>query len=183
MPSANLYKARAKADQLNIQGGYRNIVLWAPVDTFEEIQVPTDTPTALGDKKKITDTHTFGEDEGFISWLCKKHSVTTTTETTGDEGAQSLVHKSKFVLLGDDASTLEQLEDILNDNVILLLKDQDCLNTTDYVQLGDECLSPTLKITFDGKTTQEGLKEYTVEASVKAKKYFYSGTVTEKPTA
>jgi len=156
-------------------------VLWAPRNTFLSIKTPTATPTLLGDKKKITTAHTFQTDEGFISWLCKQASVTTTMETTGDAGARSFVHKGKFELLGDTSTTLEQLEDMLNDDIILLLKDQDCLNATDYCQYGDECLSPEMTVTFDGKTTSEGYKIYTVEFSVKAKKFFYSGAVTMKP--
>ena len=181
MASINLYKAIAKADQKNTNGGYKNVVLWAPRNSFLSIKTPTATPTVLGDKKKITTAHTFPVDEGFISWLCKLHSVTTTMESTGDPGAKSFVHKGKFELLGDDASTLEMLEEQLNDDVILLLKDQDCLNATDYCQYGDECLSPEFTTSFDGKTTAEGYKIYTVEFSVKAKKFFYSGAVTMKP--
>jgi len=180
MASINLYKARVKEDQTHMQGGYKNVVLWSPTNAFLSIKIPTASAVS-GDTKKITTAHTFPADEGFISWHCKKHSVTTTMETTGDEGAQSLVHKAKFVLLGDDASTLEQLENMLNDDCIFLLKDQDCANTTDYIQFGDECLAPTAKISFDGKTTAEGLKEYTVELTVKAKKFFYSAAITAKP--
>lgn len=177
---ANLYKSRAKADIRNADGGYKNIVLWAPRETFLLLQKPT-LSLVSGDRKKIITAHTFGLTDGFISWLCKKHSVTTTMETTGDAGSQSMVHHAKFILLGDDASTLEMLENQLNEDSIFLLKDQDCLNATDYVQFGDECLCPDIKVSFDGKTTGEGLKEYSVEISVKSKKFFYSGIATMKP--
>ena len=181
MSSLNLYKKITKADQVNKEGGYKNVIYWAPVSTFTSIKGPTVTPTVLGDTLKITSAHTFPVDEGFISWLCKLHSVTGTAQTTGDEGAQSLHHTYKFTLIGDDASTLEQLKGMLNDNCIFLIKDSNCLGTAAYVQLGDECLSPTCKIQFDGKTTKEGLKEYMVEIDVKEKKFYYSSTITEKP--
>lgn len=177
---ANVYVKRTKANQTNSQGGYKQQVFFAPVDTFLVIGTPTDAPAVAGDKVIITDDHTFTPPDGFIGLWSKKHSVTTTTESTGDEGAQSLVHTHKLVLLGDGASTLEQMRDLLNEDAIWLLKDADCINATDYIQFGDECLQPTAKITFDGKTTAEGLKEYTLELKVKDKKFFYSGTVTEK---
>lgn len=180
MASANLYRHIVKADQSPSGGGYKNVVLFAPVSTFLSIKVPTATPTALGDTVKITTAHTFNTDEGWISLLSKLHSVTGTAETTGDEGAQSIIWKYKFTILGDNAINLETLKTMLNDNCIFLLKDSDCLAGTAYVQIGDECLSPTLKISFDGKTTKEGLKEYTVEMEVKDKKFFYSSTVTMK---
>ena len=178
---ANIYKKRGKSEQTNKEGGYKNVVLFAPVDTFLTMGVPTNAPAVAGDKVSISDDHTFGAEDGFISLLSKKHSVTTTSESTGDDGAKSLVHKAKFVLLGDDASTLEQMRDMLNDDIVWLVKDQDCANTDTFIQLGDGCLQPTATISFDGKTTAEGLKEYTVELSVKDKKFFYSGTVTQKP--
>jgi hypothetical protein len=184
MPSANLYKAITKADEKNTGAGYKNVVLWAPVSTFLSIKTPTLTPAVLGDKVKITTAHTFNTDEGFISWKCKTNSVTLTTESVGDDGAKSLLHKARFVLLGDSASTQEQLQDFLNDQCLFLLKDSDCLNTTDYIQLGDECTQPIATVNFDGKLSgvnETGLKEYTVEIATKSKKFWYSSTVTLKP--
>jgi hypothetical protein len=81
------------------------------------------------------------------------------------------------VVLGDKSSTQEQLQRILNDDVICLLKEADCLVTDSYVQLGDECVSPTFKVEFDGKTTKDGKKEYKVTVTCK-KKFFYLAAVT-----
>lgn len=179
---ANLYKKIAKADQLNQDGGYKNIVLWAPRDTFTSIKMPVvgGTPAA-GDSLKITTAHTFGASDGFISWLCKQGSVTITGQTNGDPGSKIMTYSTKFVLLGDSASTQEQLESLLNDDVIALFKDANCLAATDYVQLGNDCINPEFDVKFDGKTTNEGLKEYEVTMTCKKAKYFYSATVTEKP--
>ena len=182
MASKNLYKKLDKSTAENTGGGYKNVVLLAPRDTFTKIEQPIAVPTALGDKYKIATAHTFPEDEGFISWLCKLHSVTLTGETVGEDGANEMMWKSVFSLLGDGAITQEEVTDQLNADNIWLLKDSDCLAGGPYVQLGDECVSPEVKVTFDGKTTKEGMKEYTVEITCK-KKYFYSGAVTEKPVA
>lgn len=180
MASLNLYKKFDKSTQENTGGGYKNVVFWAPRDTFTSIQKPIASPLALGDKFAITTAHTFPVDEGFISWLCKLHSVTVTGDTVGDDGATQMEWKSTFILLGDGASTQEEVTEQLNADNIFLLKDSDCLAGGPYVQLGDECVSPAVKVTFDGKTTKEGLKEYTIELTCK-KKFFYSGAVTEKP--
>ena len=177
----NLYKKIAKADLTNQDGGYKNVLFFAPVDTFTSIKKPTPTPAALGDKKKITTAHTFGEDDGFISLLSKLHSVTLKGATVGEEGAQSMEWTFEGVILGDNAVLQEELEELLNDNCIWLLKDQDCLNSTDFVQLGDECVFPAIKLEFDGKTTKEGMKEYKITGTIKGKKFFYNATVTEKP--
>lgn len=180
MAASNFYKARGKADQNNMQGGYKNVVYFAPSDS-----VTLATPAVRsvpGTDLTISDDHTFTiEDDGFISLFCKQHSVTGTAASTGDDGAKSIEHTYQFVILGDDASTLDQMQDLLNDQCIWLFKDANCIDATALVQLGDECLQPTADISFDGKTTKDGLKEYTVKLMVKSKKFFYAGTVTEKP--
>lgn len=176
----SIYKKRAKADEKNAEGGYQNNFWFAPKADFTVIASPG-VYAALGDKVKITADHTFGAGDGFINWRGKKHGVTHTSETTGDDGSKSFLHKFKVEVEGDDALTLEQMQEMLNDDLICLLKDQDCANTDEFVQFGDACLTPDFTITFDGKTTKEGRKIYTVEGSVKGKKYFYSGAVTEKP--
>jgi hypothetical protein len=179
MASINLYKKIAKADIKNRDGGYKALIYFAPVDTFTTIAAPSAT-ALMGDRKKITDNHTFPVDEGFISLLCKLHSVTSKGTTIGDEGAQSIQWEFEGSILGDSAFAQEELETILNDNNIFLLKDQDCLNAGEFVQFGDECLQPTIKLEFDGKTTKEGNKEYKITGTVKSKKFWYSGAVTEK---
>jgi hypothetical protein len=179
---ANRYKKITKADQTNVDGGYKNVILWAPRSTFLTTAKPVVSGTpASGDSLKITTAHTFGAQDGFISWLCQKNSVTLKGKSEGEAGAKSMVWTSEFVLLGDSASTQEQLEDMLNDDIILLLKDGNCVAATDYVQLGDECNNPEFDVEFDGKTTAEGLKIYKISMKHKKGKYFYSGAVVEKP--
>lgn len=182
MASVNLLKKFGKTEiSKNRDGGYKNIIFFAPVDTFTSIKQPTNAPAVLGDKKKITTAHTFPADEGFMSLLSKLHSVTSKTTTIGDEGAPRLQHEFEGIIFGDSAEHLEQFEAILNSNNIFLVKDQDCINATDYVQFGDECLTPNIKLEFTGNTTKEGMKEYKLTGTVIGKKFFYSGAVTEKP--
>jgi hypothetical protein len=158
-------------------GGYKNTVLICPRADFLTFGTPTETPTALGDSLTISTAHTFTTPKGFFSWGCKQHSVTLKSTSVGDDGAREQEWSSEFIILGDNASTQEQLERTLNDDVILLLKEASCVGTDAYVQLGDECVSPTFSVEFDGKTTKEGKKEYKVTVTCK-KKYFYSATVT-----
>jgi len=180
MATLSIYKKRLKADITNEQGGYRNRFLFAPRATFTVIAGVVSPYAALGDKVKITADHTFAVDDGFIEWTCKRHSATHTTEPVGDAGSQSLLHKYSVIVLGDGAATLEQMRELLNDDLICLMQDQDCA-AEEYVQFGDECLSPDVKISFTGNTTKEGLKEYKLEMEVKDKKFFYSGDVALKP--
>jgi hypothetical protein len=157
-------------------GGYKNVVLIARRDDFDAIAVPT-ASAAIGDTLKITTAHTFTGTAGFNSWDCKQHSVTLKSTSVGDDGAKQQEWAGEFIILGDSASTDEQLRRTLNDDIILLLKDSDCQGTNAYIQLGDECQPPSFSVEFDGKTTKEGKKEYKVTVTGK-KKFFYSAAVT-----
>ncbi|NNV57382.1 hypothetical protein [Limnovirga soli] len=178
---SNLYKAYGKGDVKNADGGYKPLIKFAPIDTFLTI-APTVGTTALGDTKKISTAHTFGVDDGFIDLLCKQHSVTAKSTTIGDDGASSLQHTFEGEIIGDGAVLMEELEKQLNDQCMYLVKDADCINATDYVQFGDDCVQPTIKLEFDGKTTKDGLKKvYKITGTIIGHKYFYSGAVTDKP--
>jgi hypothetical protein len=157
-------------------GGYKNVFLFAPRADFLVLS-PVITPEVnLGDALTISAAHTFTSPAGFYQHACRTHSVTLKAETVGDDGAKELQWTATFGILGDSASTQEQLQNQLNDDVICLLKDAEC-GINQYVQLGNDCVSPEFSVSFDGKTTKEGKKEYTVTVVCK-KKYFYSYAVT-----
>jgi hypothetical protein len=174
---ANRYKKIAKADQKNVDGGYKNVVQFAPRDTFTLIAAPDSAVTTPGASVEIPDDHTFGASDGFISWLCNTDSVTVTGKSEG----RGMIWTSVFELVGDSSSTQEQVQDQLNDNCIFLLKDANCKAATELVQLGDDCNTPKVEVEFDGKTTASGDKIYKITLTVKNAKYFYQGTVTSKP--
>ncbi len=162
-----------------IQGGYKDVFLFAPVGSFLALQKPITTPLASGDTVKITTAHTFTSPAGFYNWACKNSSVTITTETVGDPGAQQLRHTCVFNVLGDGPEIQEQMEKLLNDNVIALVKESNCLVADSYVQLGDECVQPDISIAFDAANSREGVKQWTVTMAVTGKKFFYTAAVTE----
>jgi hypothetical protein len=157
-------------------GGYKNVFYFAPKTDFLALSGVVDPEVALGDALTIAAVHTFTAPKGFFSYACKTHSVTLKSTTVGDDGAEELEHNAEFIVIGDNASTQEQLQRILNDDVIAILKDAAC-GVNQYIQLGNDCVSPTFKVEFDGKTTKEGKKEYKVTVTCK-KKYFYNYTVT-----
>jgi len=160
-------------------GGYKNVFLFAPRTDFTAIQEPVvgETPD-LGETLSIATAHTFPVGKGFFEWACKHHTVTLKGSSVGDDGAREIEWSCEFVVLGDSASTQEQMQRTLNDDIICLIKEADCLSDDSYVQLGDECVSPSFTVEFDGKTTKEGKKEYKVTITCK-KKFFYSGAVTK----
>lgn len=176
---ANRYKSRKKADQKHIDGGYKNVVNWTPVDVVTLAKPAPGLAPASGDSLRITTDHTFAAPlvDGWISWLCEQDSVTIKSKTVDKQ----LEHTAEFTLLGDDASTQEQLEDLIGDAPVFVFKDANCLVATDAVQLGDECKQPKVEVEFDGATTATGQKRYKVTLTVRKAKYFYSGAITAKP--
>ena len=176
--SALSYKTITKSTNPRTDtGGYKNVVLFAPRSIFLSLSVPPDPGPLLGDGVTITGAHTFTDPDGFVSWDCKTHTVTGKPATTGDEGAQEIEYTYEFTVIGDSASTQEQMQRILNDDIIWLLKGANCLADDSYIQLGNECISPINKVDGDFKTTKEGLKEWKVTIVTKAR-YFYTGLIT-----
>lgn len=158
-------------------GGYKNVFYFAPRADFLVLS-PVITPVVnLGDALTIAAAHTFTAPKGFFEYACKTHSVTLKSTTVGDEGSSELEHTAEFVIIGDSASTQEQVQRQLNDDLICILKDSNCA-ANQFIQLGNDCVSPIFKVEFDAKTTKEGKKEYKVSVTCK-KKYFYAFTVTK----
>ncbi len=158
-------------------GGYKNVFLFAARADFLVLS-PAVTPVVdPEDALTIAAAHTFTNPKGFTEWACRTHSVTFKSATVGEEGAQELEHTVEFEVIGDSASNQAQMQTILNDDIIALLKDADCVGGQ-YIQLGNDCVTPIFKVEFDGKTTKEGKKIYKVTATCK-KKYWYSYAVTK----
>lgn len=158
-------------------GGYKNVFYFAPRVDFLVLSGVVNPVVALGDALTIAAVHTFTAPKGFFTHACQTHSVTLKGETVGDDGAKEMQWTATFGILGDSASTQEQLQNQLNDDVICLLKDAEC-GANQFIQLGNDCVSPEFSVSFDGKTTKEGKKIYTVTVVCK-KKYFYNYAVTE----
>ncbi|MGN6416869.1 MAG: hypothetical protein ACTHMC_05235 [Pseudobacter sp.] len=158
--------------QTGKSGGYKALLLHAHVSDIDVWARPIALPIALGDKVKIVTAHTFVDDKTAFQWDAQIHSVKHTSATVGEEGAQELEHTAELVILGDNPATLEQMVNILNDQKVVWLKDADCINNDSYIQLGDDCVPVTVTLAFDGSTTKEGMKKYTLTIKCK-KKFFY----------
>lgn len=179
----NLYKKYTKSDIKNKDGGYKNRILFAPVDTFivNALPAPGATPL-LGDTKKITTSHTFGGSDGFIEIFGKIDSATSKF-TTDDDGV--FTHTFEIDIEGDSPELYEQLEGMVGDSVsgsgaVILLKDGNCIDATSYNQWGDSCLQPKLKVDFDAKTTASGTKIQKLSGTIRGHRYWYYGTIQEK---
>lgn len=168
MNYANISQSTTKGQK----GGYKPTLYFAPITDVTAWARPIAVPVALGDKVKIETAHTFAATKAAVQWQAKMHSVTHKSTAVGDEGAQELEHTAEVKILGDDANIYEMVQNLLNDQTVIFLKDSDCLTNDSYIQLGDDCNPVSVKPEFDGKNTKEGKKEYTITFTSKAK-YFY----------
>lgn len=169
---ANNYSNVKQSTTKGLQGGYKPALYFAPTADIETWGRPIAVPVAKGDKVKITTAHIFVATKTAVNWQAKMHSVTHKSTPVGDEGSQDLEHSAEVKFLGDDAELHEMVKDLLNDQVAIWLKDSDCLTNDSYIQIGDDCNPVTVKPEFDGKTTKDGKKEYTITFTSKAK-FFY----------
>lgn len=160
---------------LAIRGGYKDIFYFAPIADFATIGTPSGA--GIGSTLTISTAHTFTSTAGFFTYETKQKVVTLKGTSVGDVGAKLMEWTFEITMLGDTASTQEQLQALLNAKVIALLKDAKC-TAAEYVQLGDSCVQPEFSVEFDGKTTAEGLKEYKVTGKIVGSKYLYTGAVT-----
>jgi hypothetical protein len=176
MANANYAGVAKITNPRQYKGGYKNVILFCPRTDFLAISQPPAVAAAIGDLVTVTGAHTFTDPKGFFSIACKTKSVTLKATTIGDDGSGLLQWSAEFFVLGDSASTQEQLERMLNDDLIFLLKESSCLEDDAYVQCGDECDSPTIKVEFDSQTT-DGVKSYKVTLTTTTK-YFYNFAVT-----
>ncbi len=159
-------------------GGYKPALYFSEVSDITTWQRPIAIPLVLGDKVKIVTAHTWAAGKAVNKWEAKLHSVKHTSAPVGDPGSQDLMHTAQVVVLGDNPETFEQMLNALNDQKVIWLKDSDCITNDSYIQIGDDCNPVETVPNFDGFTTADGQKAYTVDFKSK-KKFFYLAALDE----
>ena len=174
------YSNRVANAQAGQTGGYKPTLYFSKVSDIETIGRPIGVPVNPGDKVSITTAHVFKAAKAAIVWDAKMHSVTHKSTNVGDDGAKEFQHTIEVKFLGDNPVTFEQIQDMLNDQMIIWVKDADCLGVDNYIQLGDDCVPVEVAPELDGKTTKDGKKEYTIVFTSK-KKFFYNAALDITP--
>lgn len=159
------YANIVKSSQGNVEGGFKPSVYFNPVADITTFVYPTAAGVVLGDKTNIASAHTWGTNKGAFTWEGQIGSVVLNEETQGDEGAKVPIWTARVKIAGLDAATIEQMKNALNEQLVVWLKDANCLVANNYFQLGDECNPVTVEHTHDSKTnstTSTGQKEWEV---------------------
>ena len=180
------YKSFTRADLLlNNQPGYTNQAWLAPKSAFTILQEPAPAAgAALGEAVTISTAHTFPVGEGFIQVYCAPKSVEGPGTIIGADGSKRFKWEPKILLLGDGPELLEQILMLINDDLVLLLKDATCPGNQ-ILQFGCSCNPSQVSAGgFASSNTgdETGQKGYTLTLTSYCK-YFYNSTIAEKPAA
>jgi hypothetical protein len=166
------YSNLKQSEQKGTAGGFKPVLFFSPVSAITTWGRPIAVPVALGDKVKVTAPHTFAASAAAIRWEAKLHSITVKSAPVGDEGAQELEHTAEAIFLGDNPETFEQIESMLNDQMVIWVKNPNCQESDGYVQLGDDCIPVTVTPEYDSKTTKDGKAEYKITFKSKRKLFY-----------
>ena len=151
--------------QQNTGTGIAEYVLIASVEDFVTggIKCPAAPQDAdpLGLGIKITVDHEFKVGRGFakIKFVAEKNSLI--GKTIGDLGFQKLDFELKGFIPGSYAELHEQVSNMINNSLIVLVKDANCTANMWY-QLGCDCTGSYMKADFQTSTTKDGAKGYDV---------------------
>jgi hypothetical protein len=159
-----------------VRGGYKNELLVVDKSDVTTWAKPTNAPAAIGDLYTIATAHTFPVNKGYFSWALKLKSATVKGATVGEDGAKQVQYTAEGMILGDSASTQEQMHRALNSDLVFFLKDSNCLVNDSYLQFGDECDSPVVDVEFDSQNS-DGTKNWKITLKITSKRFFYNATL------
>lgn len=157
------------------RGGYKNELLVVDKADVTAWGSPL-TTSGLGDKYTITTAHTFGVNKGYYSWPLKLKSALVKGASQGDVGMKQVQYTFEGMILGDSASTQEQMHNSLDADSVFFLKDSNCLVADSYLQFGDSCDSPEIDVEFDSQNS-DGTKNWKVTGKITGKRFFYNASL------
>lgn len=114
----------------------------------------------LPKKVVVAETHEFQTaNDGFIYAQLAPQKNSITSSSIGELGGQQMQHELKVFFPGSYEEVHETVADLLNDPLIVLIKDSNCAAGF-YYQLGNCCVGAWMKSQFTTGTTSEGVKGY-----------------------
>lgn len=173
---ANYGHITKPANPEEARGGYKNVILFAQRTDIITWAKPVPDPLTPGSAYTITTAHTFDVNKGYNQWASKTKSVMVKGATIGDPGSSLMQYTFEGVIIGDSASTQEQIHRMLNDDLVFWVKDSNCLVNDTYIQLGDECDSPEMSAEFDSMNS-DGTKNWKITGKITSKRFFYAATL------
>ncbi|MBK7692122.1 MAG: hypothetical protein IPJ31_13795 [Bacteroidetes bacterium] len=168
----------------NTGSGVSDYLHFAPVSWFavNGIQCPVPPYATLGDEVKVTADHTFLVTKGFLKAICAPSKNMISAATIGEQGSKKFMQKIECFLAGTKEELHATIAGLLNEPLVLLVKDSDC-DAGNYYQVGCDCnFAYVESAEFATGTLKDGQKGYKLTFEFPTEKILiYSGVVELKP--
>jgi hypothetical protein len=179
---SELYAPYKSSSATGTQSGFKNNAWISLTDwiTTEAVPAPGESPK-MGDNYTITTAHVWTTGTGGLPVYLFPKTTELSGELAGDQGAKIKVFKPKIFIAGDNAASLELVNNIMNKTLILWMEKPGCPGQ--LVQFGSKCAPLFLDSgNLVSGAIQSGKAGYELTFETQ-EKYFYNGTITEYPLA
>lgn len=145
----------------NRESGVAQKLFVAPVSFFEEGGIMAPSPPYLYDGAEVVieDSHIFLAGKGFLEIALAPEKNNLDMKMIGDTGFTKFDQVIKAIIPGSYAIQHELMKNLLNQQLIVIIKDSNCPANL-YYQLGTSCVPAYMSTDFTTGTTREGLKGY-----------------------
>lgn len=173
------YSAMGKTTNPLVEPGYFEAWIALKSD-FTTLQEPVLSATpVIGEAYTIGDDHALTAGKEPIKVYVKDDSIEADSESAGEIDSLRQVYKPKLFVKGDGPKVLEMVNNWLNEDLILFVKDG-CGVGSQIIQFGCDC-APCKITKNSGKSGNKtsGSKGYELELRSFCK-FFYTGTLPER---
>lgn len=145
---------------------------------MSSIKKPLAPFTNPGDSQTITETHLFTDPYGFYRAYQVKQKHEGKGDSAGSLGSKTLANEFTVFMPGIDATRLEFVKALQNEDLLTLHRDSDCDNEQ-WLQLGNECRPATAEVSYTTGTYEPtGEKGFIIKIKWTGIPYVYAGTIT-----
>lgn len=148
---------------------------------FDEFGAFVDPIVSPGDELRISGTHTFLEDKGFVTWETEDDIAQLMAPVTGARSSLGLKPELDLFLPGLEP---ERIWASFQNKSLIILVDAFGCNSGKYIQIGDQC-NPARIMPSDGfKSGVAGGNDprgVSLKIGSNYALYFYEGTITAYP--
>lgn len=172
------------ATRTNKGSGVSDFFYWAPFSSFDTngIKCPPAAPTTNEESVTVSDDHTFLADHGFLKVNGSPSVANMEASFIGEAGSIKMMQKLKVFLPGSEAELHAAISLIMNEPLIVLVKDSNCKNDSEYwYQLGCDCAGAYIAPEggFKTGTNKDGVKGYEITLNYPTNAVLkYTGAIT-----
>lgn len=171
------------ATKKNKGSGVSDFFYWSPFSSFAAngIKCPPAAPTTNEESVTVADDHTFTVDNGFLKVQGSPSKNMFEASFIGEQGSLKMMASLKVFLPGSEDSLHAAISLVMNEPLIVLVKDSNCADDFWY-QLGCDCAGAYIAPEggFKSGTNADGVKGYEITIKYPTNAVLkYTGAITE----